>query len=248
MRKLITNRGLIPINKINQTTEINRINTFGQGSVFPSTKHNHGVGRNKTKVLFSSNSRQTVMRKNLQEGLIYVNKQYNNLIEINNHIRSIVSSHYNSRLNSENVWSIYLDSIVVLSEERFSNFSLFGNGSEPPIRIHLIQDGVRSIHEIPVNHLLNCLHFQSLLHSGTQLDPPPEKLLHYCVQEVVQQMLLTDREIEKVSNTLNVFNHNSATNDLLLHGGNGITNNEQHSRYKNSLTLLNQFFRRLGKA
>lgn len=248
MRKLIVNKDLTDIKIIDLASELNRLNSIDQNTSFSSLNYKHGDNDKNCPALFSSSSRQTVMIRNLQNGLSYVNKQYNNLIEINNHIRSIVSSNYKSRLNSENVWSIYLDSIVVLSEERFTNFSLFGNGSEPPIRIHLIQDGVRFIHKIPVNQLLNCLHFQSLLHSGTQLDPPSENLLHSCIQEVVQQMLLTDREIKKVSDILNVFNSNSVSKDKLLHGSNRITECEPHSSFKSSLTLLNQFFRRLGKA
>ena len=80
---------------------------------------------------------------------------------------------------------------LVYPKSVFSNFPLFGDGTEPPIRVHLIQDGVTLTHEFPIAQLLNCLSFKSLLHSGNSLQPPSENLLNSSAQEVMQQMLIT---------------------------------------------------------
>ena len=248
MRKSLLHSKLVKTSLISSSSTWERLNLIGQKNGLTDSNYSHDDRMKVPPALFSSRSRQTVMINNLEQGISYANKQYENLVRINSYIRQIITSCMNNRILVENGWSIYLDSIVVLTEERFTNFPLFGNGTEPPIRVHLIRDGVRFINEFPVNPLLSELHFQSLLHSGSQINPPPEKLLNSCTQDVIQQMLLTDRVIERSSHTLSELKEKSACNNKLLYGGPKKTRREPQYNDGNSLTFLSQLFRRLIKA
>ena len=198
--------------------------------------------------LLSSRSRQSTMTSNLELGLEYTNKQYDHLVKINDYINQIISIYYKGRLNFDNGWSIYLEAIAGLSEERFSNFPLFGDGTEPPIRVHLIQDGVALTHEFPIAQLLNCLSFKSLLHSGNSLHPPSEDLLNSSAQEVMQQMLITDRRTINTEKILEKLKYKSVVKKQLLFGESPQPQKEPIRNRVSSLNLLNHFFRKLGRA
>ena len=188
------------------------------------------------------------MISNLELGLEYTNKQYDHLVKINDYINQIISIYYKGRLNFNNGWSIYLEAIAGLSEERFSNFPLFGDGTEPPIRVHLIQDGVTLIHEFPIAQLLNCLSFKSLLHSGNSLQPPSEDLLNSSAQEVMQQMLITDRKTVNTEKILEKLKYKSVVKKQLLFGQSPQPQKEPTRNRVSSLNLLHHFFRKLGRA
>ena len=198
--------------------------------------------------LLSSRSRQSTMISNLELGLEYTNKQYDHLVKINDYINQIISIYYKGRLNFDNGWSIYLEAIAGLSEERFSNFPLFGDGTEPPIRVHLIQDGVALTHEFPIAQLLNCLSFKSLLHSGNSLHPPSEDLLNSSAQEVMQQMLVTDRRTIDTEKVLEKLNYKSVVKKQLLFGQSPQPQKEPSRNRVRSLNLLHHFFRKLSRA
>ena len=248
MRKSLLDSKLINTSLIDTSSTWNRFNSIGLKKGLATTNYSQGDRLKMPTRLFSSSSRQTVMINNLEQGISYARKQYGNLVGINNHILQIVSTCMKDRVHIENGWSIFLDSIVVLTEERFSNFPLFGNGTESPIRVHLIREGLRFIHEFPVNSLLSELHFQSLLHSGSEINPPPKKLLDSCTQEIIQQMVLTDRVIEKTSQALNELKHKAVNTNQLLYGGSEKARCEPQLKHENSLNFLSQLFRRLIKA
>ena len=202
----------------------------------------------KSRGLLSSRSRQSAMISNLELGLEYTNKQYDHLVKINDYINQIISIYYKGRLNFDNGWSIYLEAIAGLSEGRFSNFPLFGDGTEPPIRVHLIQDGVALTHEFPIAQLLNCLSFKSLLHSGNSLQPPSENLLNSSAQEVMQQMLITDRKTVNTEKILEKLKYKSVVKKQLLFGQSPQPQKEPNKNRVSSLNLLHHFFRKLGRA
>jgi len=205
------------------------------------------ITNNKSDAVLSSRSRQSAMISNLELGLEYANKQFDNLVKINDYINQIISIFYKGRLNFDTGWSIYLEAIAGLSEERFSNFPLFGDGTEPPIRVHLIQDGVALTHEFPIAQLLNCLSFKSLLYSGNSLHPPSESLLNNSSQEVLQQMLITDRGINSSGEILEKLKCKSVVMKQLLFGHSAGIQKQPTRNRQNSLNLLNQFFRKLGR-
>jgi hypothetical protein len=249
MRKLLSTNILDHSIVIDSSTNWNRFHSMGQKKNLDSTNYSQGSSGKVHPRLFSANSRQTVMINNLQQGLSYANKQYENLTHINNYIRQIITLCSNDKIHFENGWSIYLDSIVVLSEEQFSNhIPLFGNGTESPIRVHLIREGIRFINEFPINSLLGDLHFQSLLHSGSQQSPPPEQMLNFCSQEVIQQMLFTDRVIERSSKILNELKEKSVSNNYHLYGGSKKTKSTPSIQLENAKHYFSQFFRRLINA
>lgn len=202
----------------------------------------------KSEGVLSSRSRQSTMISNLELGLEYTNKQYDTLVKINDYINQIISIYYKGRLNFDNGWSIYLEAIAGLSEGRFSNFPLFGDGTEPPIRVHLIQDGVALTHEFPIAQLLNCLSFKSLLHSGNLLHPPSEDLLNSSTREVMQQMLITDRGAVKTGKILEKLKEKTASKKQLLFGQSTESKKQPIRNRLSSMNLLNQFLRKLGRA
>lgn len=206
------------------------------------------ITSSKSERVLSSRSRQSTMISNLELGLEYTNKQYDNLVKINDYINQIISMYYKGRLNFDNGWSIYLEAIAGLSEGRFSNFPLFGDGTEPPIRVHLIHDGVALTHEFPITQLLNCLSFKSLLHSGNSLHPPTEDLLNSSNQEVMQQMIITDRGAIKTGKILEKLKDKKATKKHLLFGKSTESQKQPIRNRLSSMNLLNQFLRKLVRA
>ena len=247
MRKSLATSKLAKSNLIKTLSSPNRF-----ASVAAPTGNNNLQAINITSVrdkrMLSSRSRQSTMISNLELGLEYTNKQYDHLVKINDYINQIISIYYKGRLNFDNGWSIYLESIAGLSEERFSNFPLFGDGTEPPIRVHLIQDGVALTHEFPISQLLNCLSFKSLLHSGNSLQPPSEDLLNSSAQEVMQQMLITDRRTINTEKILEKLKYKSVVKKQLLFGQPAQSQKEPCRNRESSLNLLNHFFRKLGRA
>lgn len=247
MRKLLVTSKLTSSSLIKTSPGPNRF-----CSVSTPTGSNKLTAKNitssKSERVLSSRSRQSTMISNLELGLEYTNKQYDNLVKINDYINQIISMYYKGRLNFDNGWSIYLEAIAGLSEGRFSNFPLFGDGTEPPIRVHLIHDGVALTHEFPITQLLNCLSFKSLLHSGNSLHPPTEDLLNSSNQEVMQQMIITDRGAIKTGKILEKLKDKKATKKHLLFGKSTESQKQPIRNRLSSMNLLNQFLRKLVRA
>ena len=162
------------------------------------------VGQNQTASMppYSSISRQTVMVKNLKLGIDYKTKQYDHLSSINDYLNDIIRLSNSSRDSNTSSWIIYLQSIATISEATYFNLPLFGHGTEPPIRVHLVLKGTPRTFEFHVSELLNRPHFKSFVHSGVGVGAPSCKLLHDCLKESMDEQIKISFERSKAESIL----------------------------------------------
>jgi hypothetical protein len=149
---------------------------------------------------FYCQSKWSIMLKNLNHGLEFMERQNSNLNEMDKTL-----SHWRNSLPSDRVSGgksfspetfLCLQTILGLSEEKLFNHTLFGCGFESPIRIHLNLKGERSVQEIPVVPLLNQPGFCALAHSGRSSRRPSVGLFDRCEMEFVNALLVVNRNLE----------------------------------------------------
>ena len=158
--------------------------------------------------VFSEFSPLCLMKKNLSQGKDFISKQRSNLLEI----EKVLGLFHNLKLNSRHHFSdhkngvssnrIFIHSLHALSTEKFMHHSLFGDGSDPPIRIHLRDFGNESTHAIPILPLFNSSSFIGILHSGNQVSRPSDKLINECSADVLQLILRSEVEADKINRLL----------------------------------------------
>ena len=147
---------------------------------------------------FSHESKRAVMLRNLRQGMVFVDKQHANLLEMEQSLRfwrdGIRDKPLDLAVPPETV--LYLQTILRLSEEKLYHHPLFGSGVEIPIRIHLSMRGERFQQEIPVIPLHNRPGFCALAHSGSGREPPSSSHFDACETEFLNALLT----VEKVAN------------------------------------------------
>ncbi len=156
---------------------------------------------------FSSQSKWSVMIKNLKHGLAFMNKQNSNLHEMEQTLARWRMSPEATKPYGELSFSpetfLYLQTILTLSEEKMFNHPLFGSGFETPIRIHLNLKGERFIQEVPVIPLLNQPGFCALAHSGGGVRRPSERLFDSCQLEFMNALLSLNQNLDGMKRQLN---------------------------------------------
>lgn len=156
---------------------------------------------------FSTRSRQSVMINNLKLGIEFKNRQYNNLISINENI-SQMSPYAECPKDSKGcAWKLYLDVISNLTSERYSNFPLFGYGIDPPIRVHLVRYGKPLVFEFSVSTLLQKLNFQAVLNCGLSNKTPSKHIIESCSREILEEMLSISSEKDRADELLDEYLH-----------------------------------------
>ena len=151
---------------------------------------------------FSHESKREVMLRNLRQGMKFVDKQHENLLEMEHSLRfwrdGLSDKDLDRTVPPETV--LFLQTILRLSEEKLYNHPLFGSGVEKPIRIHLSMRGERFQQEIPVIPLHNRPGFCALAHSGSGRAPPSSSHFDACETEFLNALLT----VEKVANEVRV--------------------------------------------
>ena len=169
---------------------------------------------------FSSQSKWSVMIKNLNQGLEFMNKQNSNLHEMEQTLArwrmSPVTTNPNGKLSFSPESFLYLQTILTLSEEKMFNHPLFGSGFETPIRIHLNLRGERFIQEVPVVPLLNQPGFCALAHSGGGVRRPSEKLFDSCQLEFMNALLSLNQNLDGMKRQLNEIEESHSSSSLSL--------------------------------
>tara|TARA_B110000008_G_scaffold154307_1_gene155329 strand:- start:1158 stop:1724 length:567 start_codon:yes stop_codon:yes gene_type:complete len=142
------------------------------------------------------------MVKNLKLGIDYKTKQYDHLSSINDYLNNIIRMSNSRKDSYSSSWVIYLQSIASISEATHLNFPLFGHGTEPPIRVHLILKGTAQTFEFHVSKLLNRPHFKSFVYSGASAGVPSCKILYNCLKETMDEQLKISFERSKAESIL----------------------------------------------
>ena len=169
---------------------------------------------------FSSQSKWSVMTRNLKQGLEFMNKQNSNLQEMEQTLArwrmSPETTKSNDKLSFSPETFLYLQTILTLSEEKMFNHPLFGSGFETPIRIHLNLRGERFIQEVPVVPLLNQPGFCALAHSGGGVRRPSERLFDSCQLEFMNALLSLNQNLDGMKRQLNEIEKSHSSSSLRL--------------------------------
>ena len=187
-----------------------------QAGILDQKKTSHGKhGRS-----FSSQSKWSVMIKNLKQGLEFMNKQNSNLHEMEQTLArwrmSPETTKSNDKLSFSPETFLYLQTILTLSEEKMFNHPLFGSGFENPIRIHLNLKGERFIQEVPVVPLLNQPGFCALAHSGGGVRRPSERLFDSCQLEFMNALLSLNQNLDGMKRQLDEIEKSHPNSSLGL--------------------------------
>ena len=100
---------------------------------------------------------------------------------------------------------MYIHSMEDISRREYSNFRLFGDGSESPLRIHLRNRGREFTHAIPIVPLLRDPAFLGIIYSGKANCPPSTDMINDCICSLLQLTLDVENEkssIEKMSENI----------------------------------------------
>ena len=160
--------------------------------------------KSNTKQIFSESSTSKRMSENLLRGSEYITLQRSGLLELerilllfsrNNLKRLEISNRTSSRKPGVN--PMYIHSMEDISRREYSNFRLFGDGSESPLRIHLRNRGREFTHAIPIVPLLRDPAFLGIIYSGKANCPPSTDMINDCICSLLQ--LTLDVENEKSS-------------------------------------------------
>ena len=164
------------------------------------------------KLIFSESSTSKRMSENLLMGTEYITLQKSGLLELerilllfsrNNLKRLEISNRKSSRKPGVN--PMFIHSMEGISRREYSNFRLFGDGSESPLRIHLRNRGREFTHAIPIVPLLRDPAFLGIIYSGKANCPPSTDMINDCICSILQLTLDVENEkssIEKVSETI----------------------------------------------
>ena len=168
--------------------------------------------RSIAKQTFSESSTSMRMNENLLKGSEYITLQRSGLLELerilllfsrNNLKRLEISNRTNSRKPGVN--PMYIHSMEDISRREYSNFRLFGDGSESPLRIHLRNRGREFTHAIPIVPLLRDPAFLGIIYSGKANCPPSTDMINDCICSLLQLTLDVENEkssIEKMSENI----------------------------------------------
>ncbi len=123
---------------------------------------------------FSQTSRLSAMSSNLSLGISYLERQKASLLDINDLLLSL-----NKRKTDryKNGHMLYLNLLRSILERKFGNLSLFGCGTELPIRLHLNRDGKPFICEVPILPLWTDPFIQALAYSSSCIEPPSPSMV-----------------------------------------------------------------------
>ena len=168
--------------------------------------------RSITKQTFCESSTSKRMSENLLRGSEYITLQRSGLLELerilllfsrNNLKRLEISNRTSSRKPGVN--PMYIHSMEEISRREYSNFRLFGDGSESPLRIHLRNRGREFTHAIPIVPLLRDPAFLGIIYSGKANCPPSTDMINDCICSLLQLTLDVENEkssIEKSSENI----------------------------------------------
>ena len=167
---------------------------------------------------FASQSKNDVMHRNLKSGLMYLDKQKENLTEIGKIVDTWRFSMEREKKNARhfdfqhlrNV--IYIDPITKLVEEKFHNRLLFGDGSESTVRIHLMIEGRRYEIHLNVVPLLIDPGFQAIMHSGQSYHYPSDSVFDHCCRHIINCMLEVEHNRTELDSKIELVMRNRQKN------------------------------------
>ena len=153
------------------------------------------------------------MKRNLQDGITYTEKQFLGLQDSEMIMRELMRSlvhHSNTSgsLQKESSRLLFFQAIEALTERRFKSFPLFGYGHESPMRLHLRIKKQRVAHALNPVPLLSMPAFRSVfLTLGLNRDADS-----YVCQQSIKEILNLMIQVRSEEGTLKEMSRNIQAN------------------------------------
>ena len=202
--------------------KIGRSMSDASGSPLSQSFSPPGSHQTSEKAFFSQSSTSQRMQENLSCGQEYLRLQGSGLMEMEKTLLLLSRENKKSGLFKNTSTGpgpdnrrIYLQSIETISSQTYTNFRLFGDGSESPLRIHLRNRGREFSHSIPIVPLFSEPSFLGILYSGRSRIAPSEDLIHDCITSLLQFCLQVESEKTKVSNLQQSFSSHREIKEYL---------------------------------
>jgi len=193
----------------NLSTQIAADLSVGSGSsFFPISSRNSAsnglvlpVMQNKPKAevksVYSQKTRLSVMCSHTREAMRFIDRQHRVIKDLIKQMqifvgyREQVTTHAENNLNSD-AWSVYLMHVQSLHDginQSFQGKKLFGNGAQPPIRIHLSIGGNVEPFELPDPCLCSLISLRSFLSGVVHHSLPSVELSNACIAELLNALV-----------------------------------------------------------
>lgn len=149
------------------------------------------------KSVYSQKTRLSVMCSHTREAMSFIDRQHSVIKDLIKQMqifvgyREQVTAHAENNLNSD-AWSVYLMHVQSLHDginQSFQGKKLFGNGAQPPIRIHLSIGGNVEPFELPDPCLCSLISLRSFLSGVVHHSLPSVELSNACIAELLNALV-----------------------------------------------------------
>ena len=160
-----------------------------------------------------------MMKRNLQDGITYTEKQFLGLHDSEMIMRELMRSlmqHTNTSgsLHNESKRILFFQAIEALTERKFKSFPLFGYGHESPMRLHLRIKKQRVTHALNPVPLLSMPAFRSVfLTLGLNRDADSH-VFQQSIKEILNLMMQVRSEEDRLKELSRKIQSNSERSKL----------------------------------
>jgi hypothetical protein len=163
-------------------------------SCFPVVQSNV---KTEVKSVYSQKTRLSVMSSHTKEAMSFIDRQHRVIKDLIKQMqifvgyREQVAVHAENNLNSD-AWSVYLMHVQSLHDgmnQSFKGKKLFGDGAQPPIRMHLSIGGNVEPFELPDPCLCSLISIRSFLSGVVHHALPSVELSNACIAELLNALV-----------------------------------------------------------
>lgn len=149
------------------------------------------------KSVYSQKTRLSVMSSHTKEAMSFIDRQHRVIKDLIKQMqifvgyREQVAVHAENNLNSD-AWSVYLMHVQSLHDgmnQSFKGKKLFGDGAQPPIRMHLSIGGNVEPFELPDPCLCSLISIRSFLSGVVHHALPSVELSNACIAELLNALV-----------------------------------------------------------
>ena len=178
----------------NGLPEVVDLQPIGRKQVHPPDKPNFSndpLVEVPLKTFFSERNKWNRMQQNISLALNFTRKQKSNLHEVLNVLELWKGEVSRIGNRQSNIFSLFTDPLIRLSNDKYCNHPLFDDGSTQPLKIHFNLNGKRDFIEIPILPLKSQPNFMSLLGGPTVSSSVPSLSLFESSSSEAMQLLLS---------------------------------------------------------
>lgn len=193
-------RNLTPSNTVGSSVDSPSHHLFSnsRGDYAPKNLANAHVGNTSNEtIMFSQKSRRSVMCDNIREASLFIDEQQRVLKELIKEIQIFIGYREQlplSRKDSVNQhsWSVYLmhaQSLQSAMKRSKKGKDLFGDGTAPPIRFHLEQNGAVIPFDLPDPCLSSMISIRAFISGVSDHKLPSAELGNACIADLLNALI-----------------------------------------------------------